>query len=110
MDDQTQVLRVSALVELRESDRGGRLTPIANKYRPNLKINGVDGYAGFLLGEGLTMAPGACGVVELAMVGTASFLSEVKLGRLFSIHEGSRQVGKGSIEAIIEGSVNEFLI
>ena len=99
---ENQVVRVWASVQLGATDEGGRDTPIANKYMPRLKVNGIDGYAGFVLGESSTMAPGTSGVVELAAVGSTAFITELRAGQHFSIHEGSKQVGSGVIDSVIK--------
>jgi translation elongation factor EF-Tu-like GTPase len=98
-----QVLRVRASVHLTSTEQGGRLTPIANKYMPNLKVGGIDGYAGFMLGEGVTMEPGAERVVELAMVGSPAFIAEIRPGQRFSVHEGSKEVGQGVVDVLLSG-------
>lgn len=98
-----QMLRVRALVHLLLAEQGGRLTPIANKYMPNLKFNDIDGYAGFMLGEGVTMEPGAERFVELAMIGSPAFIAEIRPGQSFSVHEGSKVVGRGVVESVPSG-------
>jgi translation elongation factor EF-Tu-like GTPase len=98
-----QVLRVRAVVHLASTEQGGRLTPIANKYMPNVKANGIDGYAGFILGQGVTIDPGAESVVELAMVGSPTFIAEIRPGQCFSVHEGTKEVGRGVVDSLLSG-------
>lgn len=77
---------------------------------PNIKINGISGYAGFILGEGSTMAPGTDRVVELAFVGSTAFIDEIRPGQSFAVHEGSKGVGYGVVDEILEAPIDRLVI
>lgn len=104
-DSENRVVHTRALVHLHSTEEGGRKTSIGKKYMPHLQIGGIDGYARFLLGEGVTMAPGVEMLIDLAIVGSPAFIAELRPGQSFAVHEGSREVGRGVIESILRGSI-----
>jgi elongation factor Tu len=96
-----EVVYVKADVRLLSSDEGGRLTPIANGYRPPLSVGGIDGYGSVILGEGATMAPGKSRVVDIVMVGSPTFVRALHEGQEFSLREGPKDIGEGRITHIL---------
>lgn len=99
-ESENQVLRVHALIHLHLPEAGGRETPAGDKYTPQVRVNGIDGYARLLLGENETMLPGAEGVVDLIVVGSQRFCDELRLVKEFSLMEGTKEIGRGVVESI----------
>lgn len=94
---QNKAVRVTAIVTLTQTQAGGRISAIADGYRPHVRLSGIDGFASVKLGANETLAPGMTRNVEVVMVGSAAFVDAIAEGKSFTMHEGPKVVGSGVI-------------
>ena len=92
---------VRARVYYLPTEDGGRSNPIFSGYRPHLNCDGHWSAMHELIGVE-SVAPGEWANVYLTFICPSALIGKLKVGREYSLFEGSRVVGLALITEILE--------
>jgi len=96
-----------AKITYRTTEQGGRRTPAASGYRPQVKFDfsEVQTSTSQLFRDQETVAPGETVVAEMCMMGKDYFAEKLSVGMRFEVREGARVTALGEILEIFNKSL-----
>lgn len=103
---QDGLIKVRASVRLLSTEEGGRTDPIRGGYRPNHNFFGPDSREMTIglvdLPDGVELRPGETMELTIAFWAWPGLVGQIYSGRRWSIQEGARLVGVGTIKEVLE--------
>lgn len=105
----TEIINVKAKLHLYSTEKGGRKTGIANKYRPNHVMEYLSPkkdrypttYIGQIEFDYYEIYPGETRTVFVKFLDHQNICDFIQIGRIWWIHEGEKCIGEAEILDIL---------